>query len=65
MNTPLAYNQSPNTQKQPTALKLAYKTSDLFYRLEQKQECIAVVGLGYVGLPLAIHMGSKFKVTGF
>lgn len=65
MNTPLAYNQSSNTQKQSTVLKLAYKTSDLFYRLEQKQECIAVVGLGYVGLPLAIHMGSKFKVTGF
>lgn len=26
---------------------------------------IAIVGLGYVGLPLAIEFGKKFKVTGF
>lgn len=26
---------------------------------------IAIIGLGYVGLPLAIEFGDKFKVTGF
>jgi UDP-N-acetyl-D-galactosamine dehydrogenase len=26
---------------------------------------IAVIGLGYVGLPLAIEFSKKFKVTGF
>ena len=26
---------------------------------------IAVVGLGYVGLPLAIHFGEKFDTVGF
>ncbi|MGM0443494.1 MAG: nucleotide sugar dehydrogenase, partial [Fibrobacterota bacterium] len=26
---------------------------------------IAVVGLGYVGLPLAVHLDHRFKVTGF
>ena len=26
---------------------------------------IAIIGLGYVGLPLAIEFGNKFKVTGF
>ena len=26
---------------------------------------IAVVGLGYVGLPIAVHFGKKQKVTGF
>lgn len=45
--------------------KLAYKKSQLFDRLKSKSENIAVVGLGYVGLPLAIHMASTFKVVGF
>ena len=26
---------------------------------------IALIGLGYVGLPLAIEFGKKFKVIGF
>ena len=26
---------------------------------------IAVVGLGYVGLPLAIHFGTKYPTIGF
>ena len=26
---------------------------------------IGIVGLGYVGLPLSIRMGSKFKVIGY
>ncbi|GAB6091116.1 Vi polysaccharide biosynthesis UDP-N-acetylglucosamine C-6 dehydrogenase TviB [Spirochaeta dissipatitropha] len=26
---------------------------------------IAIIGLGYVGLPLAVHLGQKYKVTGF
>jgi len=30
-----------------------------------KEESIAVVGLGYVGLPLAIALGKKARVTGF
>ena len=29
------------------------------------QSKIAVVGLGYVGLPLAIHFGEKFDTVGF
>lgn len=45
--------------------KLAYKKSQLFDKLKNKSENIAVVGLGYVGLPLAIHMASTFKVVGF
>jgi UDP-N-acetyl-D-galactosamine dehydrogenase len=27
--------------------------------------CIAIIGLGYVGLPLAIEFGKKYKVIGF
>ncbi|CAL2104183.1 Protein CapL [Tenacibaculum sp. 190130A14a] len=45
--------------------KLAYKKNQLFNNLKSKKENIAVVGLGYVGLPLAVHMAAKFKVIGF
>lgn len=45
--------------------KLAYKKNQLFKGLKNKKENIAVVGLGYVGLPLAVHMAAKFKVIGF
>jgi UDP-N-acetyl-D-glucosamine/UDP-N-acetyl-D-galactosamine dehydrogenase len=31
----------------------------------QQEPCIAVVGLGYVGLPLAVEFGKKFKTFGF
>ena len=30
-----------------------------------KTKKIALIGLGYVGLPLAIEFGKKFKVVGF
>jgi len=34
-----------------------------FMNLQEKQ--IAIIGLGYVGLPLAIEFGKKYKVLGF
>lgn len=41
-------------------------TEQLILRLEQKKACIGVVGLGYVGLPLALSfVESGFKVIGF
>ena len=33
--------------------------------LESRQDRIAVVGLGYVGLPLAVHLARHFPVVGF
>jgi len=36
-----------------------------FESLIDKQEKIAVVGLGYVGLPLAVHMSRYFDVVGY
>ena len=30
-----------------------------------KNKKIAVIGLGYVGLPLAVEFGKKFEVIGF
>jgi UDP-N-acetyl-D-glucosamine dehydrogenase len=40
--------------------------SELKNRIEQKQARVAVIGLGYVGLPLALlYSEEKFSVTGF
>jgi UDP-N-acetyl-D-glucosamine dehydrogenase len=40
--------------------------SDLKTKIEQKQARVAVIGLGYVGLPLALlYTEQKFSVTGF
>jgi UDP-N-acetyl-D-galactosamine dehydrogenase len=36
-----------------------------FEALEKKEEKIAVVGLGYVGLPLAVALSRHFQVTGY
>ena len=36
-----------------------------FDSLINGEDQIAVVGLGYVGLPLAVHLASHFKVVGF
>jgi UDP-N-acetyl-D-galactosamine dehydrogenase len=34
-------------------------------KLQSKQNLISVIGLGYVGLPLALEFARKFKVIGF
>ena len=36
-----------------------------FASLQARQDKIAVVGLGYVGLPLAVHLSEHFDVIGF
>lgn len=38
---------------------------DLFDRLVKGEIKLAVVGLGYVGLPLAIAFSKKVRVIGF
>ena len=45
--------------------ELSNSRENLFDRLVNKEENIAVVGLDSVGISLAIHMASKFKVIGF
>ena len=37
----------------------------MFDQLIRKEKKIAVIGLGYVGLPLALSLAKKFKVIGF
>ena len=36
-----------------------------FDSLATRESAIAVVGLGYVGLPLAVHLAAHFDVVGF
>ncbi len=38
---------------------------NLYKKIENKKEKISVIGLGYVGLPLAISFAKKVKVIGF
>ncbi len=37
----------------------------LLDRLERGEASIAIIGLGYVGLPLAVHFGRHFRTLGF
>ncbi|MEM7186207.1 MAG: nucleotide sugar dehydrogenase [Bacteroidota bacterium] len=60
MNTSLAHK----TRNESNTF-LAYRRDPLIDSLVKKEASMAVVGLGYVGLPLAIHMASKFKVIGY
>ena len=36
-----------------------------FESLSERKDKIAVVGLGYVGLPLAVHLSRHFEVVGY
>lgn len=37
----------------------------IFQEINFYNEKITIIGLGYVGLPLAIEFGKKYKVLGF
>lgn len=37
----------------------------MYNRLVNKETCLAVIGLGYVGLPIALEFAKKVKVVGF
>jgi UDP-N-acetyl-D-glucosamine/UDP-N-acetyl-D-galactosamine dehydrogenase len=39
--------------------------STLLSRIESREARLAVIGLGYVGLPLAVEFGKHYAVTGF
>ena len=38
---------------------------NLFEKLQAKEEAISVIGLGYVGLPLAVEFAKKYDVIGY
>ena len=37
----------------------------MFKAIQNKEKKIAIIGLGYVGLPLALEFAKKFSVIGF
>ena len=37
----------------------------MFQELSEKKKKLAVIGLGYVGLPIALEFAKKFSVVGF
>ena len=39
--------------------------SELLARIESREARLAVIGLGYVGLPLAVEFGKRYAVVGF
>jgi UDP-N-acetyl-D-glucosamine/UDP-N-acetyl-D-galactosamine dehydrogenase len=42
-----------------------FKIMGIFNDIQLKNKSIAVIGLGYVGLPLALEFAKKYKVIGF
>jgi UDP-N-acetyl-D-glucosamine dehydrogenase len=49
-----------------TCTNAASLFSELRTRIETRQARVGVIGLGYVGLPLALlYTEAKFRVTGF
>jgi UDP-N-acetyl-D-galactosamine dehydrogenase len=42
-----------------------FEVDTLLKRLKTGKEKICIVGLGYVGLPLAVSLAEHFKVVGF
>ncbi len=48
------------------AIEIAGSAAELKQRIESRQARVGIVGLGYVGLPLALlFSGERFQVTGF
>ncbi len=41
------------------------KMNDIYERLKGRETSLAVVGLGYVGLPVALEFARHFNVTGY
>ena len=46
-------------------IKLSWKVQEIKSFLEKKNIKICIVGLGYVGLPLAVEFSKIFKVVGY
>ena len=44
---------------------LLNKSNNLKSSIQNRDVCIAIIGLGYVGLPLAIEFGKKYSTVGF
>ncbi len=50
--------------RKTNSLKWGHKMS-LYDNIKEKRQCLSVIGLGYVGLPLAVEFAKKVNVIGF
>ncbi len=53
------------SNKTVTKTSTEQKTGNLFEQLQAKTTSMAVIGLGYVGLPVALEFADHFSVVGF
>lgn len=63
----VAIATNPSSRKDNTSLtsKIRTQNPDLYAQLCRKEATIALVGLGYVGLPIALEFAKEFKVIGY
>lgn len=58
-------NRPEKLQNATTSTQSTTTTANLFTQIQNRQASIAVVGLGYVGLPVALEFAKHFDVVGF
>ncbi len=46
-------------------MKTESEFDNLYERLQRREECLSVIGLGYVGMPLAVEFAKHLRVIGF
>ncbi len=63
MNTQLATLE--NHRRDTIVSNLESQHANIYEKLVKKEATIALVGLGYVGLPIALEFAKSFKVIGF
>ena len=51
--------------REPKALNTNHSNQARLLPMHKDQPTIAIIGLGYVGLPLAVEFGKKRNVIGF
>ena len=50
---------------QQPSLNVVHKSASLYTKLVKKETTIAVIGMGYTGLPLAMELAREFRVIGY
>ena len=53
------------TKRKVELVKSTVSFDDVFDRIQKKLDAIALIGLGYVGLPIALEFANHFNVVGF
>jgi len=65
MNVQVAVKERRSQKSGISILGRSPKSKGMFDRLCEKEATLALVGLGYVGLPIALEFAKSFKVIGY